>query len=203
MNSSVGKLSVGLGVTTPARYTMKANSISIGSGSVIASDVYYNRLTNLGTLGGLKVLPYDFPFLTFPTFVSGPTSDEDINLSNGEARGIPPKAYRDVILAPQSVLTLNAGGTYSFRSVWVKSGAQLLFTDKTKVTVTAGFRPDKGSDVGPQNGATITEADVEIYVASKNKESSWTTSVNIGPQAASMETSMLRMGPSGSRITVT
>ncbi|MBK7258189.1 MAG: hypothetical protein IPI01_10375 [Ignavibacteriae bacterium] len=42
-------------------------------------------------------------------------------------------------------------------------------------------RSDQGSYVGPKNGSTITESDIVFYVGGTNAQSSYTTSVNLGP----------------------
>jgi hypothetical protein len=184
VNSKTGKLSIGAGVSTAARYSLKANTVSVGSGSIVASDVYYNTLTNSGTIGGSRITPLTLPLWSSPPkMVTGTPGMQDILLGNGQSMPLSPGPYRDVILSPQSVLTLSSGGTYSLRSIWVKSGAQLLFTDKTTVTISNGFRPDNGSYIGPANGTKITESDIVVYVAAKNSQSAFSTAVNIGPQA--------------------
>ena len=80
MGSGV-ELVVGKRVTTPSRYTLKASRISVLAGAVVASDVYYNQLTNVGTIGGTAHTPLPLPVVaTLPPFETATTGTQDVTV---------------------------------------------------------------------------------------------------------------------------
>src|SRR5688500_6392796 len=57
------QLSVDQGVRTPPGFALKADSVDIDSGAVVAGEVHYNALQNDGTINGALVTPLALPII--------------------------------------------------------------------------------------------------------------------------------------------
>jgi len=81
------ELSIGKGVSTPARYTLKASRITILQGSTIASDIYSNQLSNSGILGGTQYSPLSLPVVAaLPPFEAASPGTKDVTVAQGKER---------------------------------------------------------------------------------------------------------------------
>ena len=184
VNTKKGRLTVGVGATTPARYSLKANSIVVLSGAVVASDIYFNQLTNAGTLGGSKFTPLStFPLVQLPPFESAKTGSLSINVATGTTAALAPGSYLDVTLQPSSTLIMSGGGAYDIRNLWVKSKANLVFTGAAHVHVLYGFRAENTAYVGPAQGSTVSPPDIILYVGGTNSQSPFSNAASIAPAA--------------------
>jgi hypothetical protein len=180
-----GKISIGQAVATPKRYSLKADSIAVLAGSTIQSNIFYNALGNSGgTISGSSTTPLTLPLgNALPAFESGTPGSNDYVLSNGQTATLPAGNYNNVILQPHSTLFLTPGWTYNFKTLLVKSNAQLLFNAPAHVRIVGGFEADQSSYVGPANGSSITQSDIVFYVQTVDQTSSFVKASLFGPSA--------------------
>jgi hypothetical protein len=175
------ELSAGVGVKTPAGFSLKAGRISVLSNAVIASDVYYNTLNNGGTISGVKHTPLTLPIGSFPPFQSAhpsTLSSKDVNVDVRRTASLVPGSYRDVDLEEYSTLTL-AAGSYDFRSISMEESSKIYATGPCVVKVQFGMGADNGAIVSPAPGSAITASDIIFYVGGTNSQSSFTYTVKI------------------------
>jgi len=175
------------GVTTPTGYNLKGDWIKIAVGATVASDVYYNQITNAPAVTGKLITPLSLPVDAFPAFESANpavATANDYTVATGTNGGqLQPGTYRDLTLQPGASLTL-VPGTYSFRSVYVKSSGFLYFTGATRVRVRNGLSGDNESYFGPPaTGTRANPTDILFFVQGTNAESKFTYSVNISPKS--------------------
>jgi hypothetical protein len=184
VNDAGGKIQVGTGVTTPAFYPLKADSIWVLGGSLVAGDLYYNFLSSASPVTGRQFTPLSLPVArTFPPFEAVTAElTTDLDVPNGATQTLTTRALRDVMLEPHSTVTLT-GGVYEFRSLWMKSNTRLFFTAPTHVRIANAFRVDNDSYVGPATGSPITEADILFYVAASDSISFFSQAAPFGPSA--------------------
>src|SRR5215471_19032132 len=91
-NASVGPTVSGAGITlgvdngvlTPAGASLVADSINIASGVIIQGNVFYNTLTNLGTIKGTRSgPPLPLPIFTpLPVFQQASPGTQDVTVTN-------------------------------------------------------------------------------------------------------------------------
>src|SRR5205823_159518 len=79
----LGELALSLdhGATTPAGYKLAATSLDLDQGAAVGGDVYYNTLTNEGTIAGAQFTPLALPvFATLPPVLVRPPGSSDISV---------------------------------------------------------------------------------------------------------------------------
>ena len=181
------EFSAGVGVRAPSGYDIKADRVKIGSGSTIGSDVYYNQLTNAGTITGTLNTPLSLPVDVFPPFETTSSSVMSASpvwvplLLNGGT--LPPGNYGFVKLGYKSRLTL-AGGSYHFRSLRLDDGAKLYFAGTTRLHVRYGVDMDDNALVGPVSGGSVTAADLTVFVQGTDPECGHSYVVHIDEDAS-------------------
>jgi hypothetical protein len=182
------ELLIGSKVTSSPGYDLKADRMKIQSGSVIGGNVFYNQLTNSGTINGTKNTPLSLPVGQFPPFARADSlagTAKAYSLCNGKKDTLRPGIYGDVLLQPSSVLSL-VPGIYSFRTLWLKSGAKLQITGNSSVQVRIlrGMNLDNGSVLGPASGSGLGASDFIIYVAGIDVQCGYAIAVNINPKSS-------------------
>ena len=76
-------LSLDRSVTTPAGYKLVATSVGIRQAAVVHGDVYYNTLSNLGSITGALFTPLALPvFATLPTVIIRPAGSNNVTVAN-------------------------------------------------------------------------------------------------------------------------
>jgi hypothetical protein len=183
-SSSTYQLTVGKGVITPPQYNLKASKISIGAGSVIGGDVYYNQLTNAGSIGGAVHTPLTLPVVaSLPPFQSATVGTSDITVAAGTQANLNPGKYRNLTVQSGATLTM-AGGTYNFNRITIKSRARLAFGAASTVRVVGQVYADTSTFIGPAQGSGIDAPGIVFYVAgSDDHDFDNDESVIIGPSA--------------------
>ncbi len=129
-------LSIDQGVTTPAGFALKANSVDIDSGATVGGDVFYNILQNNGTVNGSLRTPLALPVIgtlpPFPPFV--PSGTENITLGNGETRPLGTGVYGDLVIGRDATLRI-PGGPYVFNSITADRGASIIWDGPGEIVV--------------------------------------------------------------------
>src|SRR5213075_2856881 len=73
------QLSIDQGVTTPAGYALKANSVDIDAGASVGGSVYYNFLQNNGSVAGSLNTPLALPVISpLPTLGNATAGTQNI-----------------------------------------------------------------------------------------------------------------------------
>jgi hypothetical protein len=165
VNNANGRLVLGVGSTSPTGFALKADSVAILPGANVAGDVYFDRLNNLGTIGGKRFSPLPLPVLsTLPPFETAVPGTKDIIVLPGLKATINPGKYRIIIVFPRGTLTFTGGGSYDVTSIWVEDNAKLVFNAAAHVRVRFGVDADNGTYIGPANGSSIDASNISFYV---------------------------------------
>ncbi len=162
------ELSVGQGVHTPAGFALKAHRIKVKLGAAVASEVYYNELTDNGTITGALHTPLALPVLsTIPPFNSAPAGTQNIEVAQEGFMSLDPGDYGDILVRAKGKL-LFTGGVYNLHSLNTGDNAQLLFAAPSEVRVEDKFDTDLKAYIGPQAGSGISAAGIIFYIAGIN-----------------------------------
>ena len=162
------ELSIAGSATTAAGWDVEANRVTVASGAAIASDVYYNQLTNGGTISGALYTPLALPvFAALPAFHASTPGTTDVNVPNNGTRTLAPGSYRDLTVGRKATVTFT-GGTYHFRSVSVDRESKLLFSAPGELRVQQRLFTSNLVTVGPSTGSTATAATIVLYVGGIN-----------------------------------
>jgi alpha-amylase len=162
------ELSIGQSVTTAAGFDLKAHRIKVKQGASVASDVYYNQLTNNGTITGALSTPLALPILsTLPPFESAPAGTVDIEIAQNDSISLAPGNYRDIIVRAKGKV-LFTGGEYNVRSIDTRDNTKLWFGSATVVRIADKFDSDLKAYIGPQSGSGVDASDIIFYVAGVN-----------------------------------
>jgi hypothetical protein len=162
-------LSIAGTVTTPSGWDIDADRITIASGATVASDAFYNQLTNSGTITGQQTSSLTLPlFSTLPAFLTATPNTTDVNVANNGSKTLAPGTYRDLILGKKATVTFT-GGTYHFRSIRTTDvQAKLLFSAASTVRVQQTFKTLGTTTVGPASGASVTAAGIVFHIGGIN-----------------------------------
>jgi CSLREA domain-containing protein len=181
------ELLIGSNVTSSAGYDLKADRMKIQNGSVIGGNVYYNQLTNSGTILGSKNTPLSLPIGQFPPFAAADTSVEHgkcFTIVLGRKDTLRPGIYGDVVILPLSNLTM-VPGIYQLRSLTIMLGGKLLFSGsgQTQLRIRHTLYLDVSSTLGPSAGSLIRASDILLYVGGTDAESSCRLAVSINQKS--------------------
>jgi hypothetical protein len=163
------QLSLAGTVTTPSGWDLDADSISIAAGTAVASDVFFNQLTNAGTITGQQISPLTLPvFSTLPAFLTATPNTTDVSVANNGTRTLAPGTYRDLIIGRKATVTFT-GGTYHFHSIRTSDiQAKLLFSAASTVRVQQTFKTLGTTTIGPASGASVTASGIVFYIGGIN-----------------------------------
>jgi len=159
-------LSLDRGVTTPAGFKLAATSVDLDAGAIAGGDVYYNTLSNQGSITGSRVSPLPLPvFATLPPALVRTPGSADVNVPNGAFKTLDEGAYGNVVIGTGATLRLTGGG-YAFRSITVGRAGALRCAAPSDIVVSG--RAEVGSDatIGPETG--LTGAAIRIQVDGLN-----------------------------------
>jgi|GEM_PF-795880 len=168
-------LSLDKNATTPAGYKLAATSIDLDQGASAGGDVYYNTLTNDGTIAGSLFTPLPIPvFASLPPVLVRPAGSVNVTVANNAVTTLAEGAYGDLVMGTNARLTLLGGG-YSFRSVVVGRGSEIRYSAPADIVVNGslnvagvvvGGRADFGalSVLAPTDGSGLTPAACRFQV---------------------------------------
>ena len=164
------ELCVGISVTTPAGFAVKADSIQIKNHGLIQGGAFCNDLLNNGDNPGLTCGALSLPvFAAPPVFVVGsphPGAPDVTVLQNGSAT-LAAGDYGLIKVKQGGVVTFS-GGTYNVAEIDSGASTTLQFAAPSEIRIAGKFALDDHSFVGPAAGSGITAADLVFYVAGIN-----------------------------------
>lgn len=177
------RLCVGIGVSTPAGYKAKADSIQIKSNGAILGSAYCNSLTNNGSQPGLTCSSLSLPVFAIPpsfTAESPRASAADVLVAQNGTATLPPGDYGTITAKQNAVVTMT-GGIYNVRAIDFGQSTTLKFQGRSEVRVEGKLSIDQDSFVGPAAGYPVATSDIVFFVAGINGNNG-----NLGstPQAA-------------------
>lgn len=162
------ELSIASLATTAANWDVEADSVTVGLGATVASDVAHNQLTNLGAITGQQRSPLALPvFPALPAFLTATPGTTNINVGTNGTRTLAPGSYLDLVVGRKGTVTFT-GGVYHFRSITVDREAKLLFSAASEVRVQQKLGTKNLTTVGPAAGASIDASSILFYVAGIN-----------------------------------
>ena len=162
------ELSLAGTVTLPAGWDVQADSVTIASGATVASDLFYNQLTNNGTVTGPQTTPLTLPiFASLPAFQTATPGSTDVSVATNGTLTLAAGSYRDLIVGRKGTVTFT-GGVYHFRNIQVDREAKLYFSAASEVRVQQKMSTKLNTTVGPATGASITGANIVFHVAGVN-----------------------------------
>ncbi len=162
------ELSVGIGVTTPATYRVKANRINLKSNATVNGNVYYNTLTSNGTITGSQNTPLSLPLTkTLPEFKTSTPGTQNVSVAANGTQTLQPGNYNNVDVNGGGTLIFT-GGIYHFNSWNSGDNAQIKFQGPTEVRIAQKFDGGSGSYIGPQDTTSLGADQIMFYVAGIN-----------------------------------
>ena len=163
------ELSLAGTVTTPSGWDLDADSLTIAAGTTVASDVFFNQLTNSGTITGQQTSSLALPvFATLPAFLTATPNTTDVTVANNGTRTLAAGTYRDLVIGKKATVTFT-GGVYHFRSIRTSDiQAKLLFSAASTVRVQQTFKTLGTTTIGPASGASITASGIVFYIGGIN-----------------------------------
>ena len=164
------ELCVGISVTTPAGFAVKADSIQIKSNGLIQGDAFCNDLLNNGGNPGLTCGALSLPvFADPPAFVaeSAHAGAPDVTVAKNGSATLAAGDYGLISVKQGGVVTFS-GGVYDVGEIDSGSSTTLQFAAPSQVRIAGKFALDDHSFVGPAAGSGITAADLVFYVAGIN-----------------------------------
>ena len=171
MLDSQVELSIGENVTTATDFALKANRIKVKQGAVVASDVFYNTLTNNGTINGAQNSPLALPIASsLPPFHSAPAGTQDIEVAQNGSLTLAAGDYGTLVVKSKGTVVFT-GGVYNFRSLDIREKAQLRFPSSSEVQIEDKLDTRSQVFVGPSDGSGISASDIIFYVAGINGNS--------------------------------
>ncbi|HXH38375.1 MAG TPA: Ig-like domain-containing protein [Thermoanaerobaculia bacterium] len=162
----LGKLALSLdrGVTTPAGYKLAATSVDLEQSAAAGGDVYFDTLSNQGTIAGSQFTPLALPvFATLPAVSIRPAGSDNVTVPNSGQVTLAEGVYGDLVAGTSATVHLS-GGSYAFRSITIRSGGALRFAAPTDIVVSGRVDFGSNSVVQPENSSGLTAASIRIQV---------------------------------------
>jgi hypothetical protein len=161
-------LSLDRNVTTPAGYKLAATSIDLDQGAFAHGDVYYNTLTNAGTIGGAQFTPLALPvFATLPPALVRPPGSSDVVVPDGGLRILDEGAYANLIVGRGATVRLSGGG-YAFQSITVARDGSVRYAAPADLVVSGRADFGNAAIVAPADGSGLTAVSMRIQVDGLN-----------------------------------
>ena len=155
---------------TPAGYAIVGDSIQISSNATIDGNVFYNNLSNSGTINGSLNTPLPpFPiFAPLPAFQTATPGTTDVTVPANQTQTLAPGAYRNIQLGNNATLRFSPG-IYDINSITAGKNATLSFQNlvsgTTKVRVLNQVTTDSKPTIGPDDADPLKAAKIIFYVA--------------------------------------
>ncbi len=162
------ELTIGFAATTPAGFSVKADTLRVRRTAVVNGTVFCNELTD-GTRS-ITCNPLSLPvFDTLPPFVAEPprAGAPDIFVPIGGSTVLPPGDYGNLRVRFGGTVIFT-GGIYNIRHIDAGLATNLLFDAASEIRVADKFSIDADSFLGPNTGAAVGASDIIFYVAGIN-----------------------------------
>jgi hypothetical protein len=161
-------LSLGNSVTTPAGYKLAATSVGLGHSAVVHGDVYYNTLSNQGSITGTLFTPLALPvYANLPTVSVRPSGSTNVTVANAGQVTLDEGAYGDLVVGNSGTVHLTGGG-YAFRSITIRNAASIRYNAPADIVVNGRVDLGNASIVQPENNSGLTAAAMRIQVNGVN-----------------------------------
>ncbi len=160
-------LSIDQGITIPAGYALKANSVDVDPGAVVNGTIYTNDLQNGGALNGEVISPVALPIIAAlpqlpPGVVAGTTN---ITVANGQTQILGTGQYGSLSIGRDATLRLG-GGPYVFTSVSAERGATIVWDGPGEMMILGRLSLGAGATI--TNGANVVTKHKMIFVYGAN-----------------------------------
>jgi hypothetical protein len=157
-------LSLDNSVTTPAGYKLAATSVDLDHAAAVHGDVYYNTLSNQGTITGTLFTPLALPvFANLPTVSIRPAGSTNVTVANGGQVTLDEGAYGDLVVGNSGTVHLTGGG-YSFRSITVGNAGSLRYAAPADIVINGRLELGNASIVKSETSAGLTASAIRIQV---------------------------------------
>jgi hypothetical protein len=158
-------------VTTPAGYKLAATSVDLDRDAMAGGDVYFNTLSNQGTIAGAQITPLALPvFSTLPEAFVRPPGTNNVVVANGAQLTLDEGAYGHLTVGNDATVHLTGGG-YAFASITIGNNGSLRYAPPTDVVVSGRAKFGANTFVGPENGSGLTGSAIRIQVDGINGSS--------------------------------
>ena len=179
LNSEV-EVTIGHGDNIADGVSIYGDSIKIKT-RASAFDIYYNELTNNGTIRGSEYTPLILPLdITMPVFPTPAPGTEDHDIPPGGSLTLNAGSYGEILVRKKATLTLT-GGTYHFEDLDLANRSKVLFQAPTELIINNRLGAGKNAVIGPEDGSGISAKNIRIYV---NGIDGSTGNLDAKPQAA-------------------
>ena len=154
-------LSLDRGVTTPAGFRLAATSVDLDQGAVAGGDVWYNTLTNDGSILGARITPLALPvFATLPPALVRPPGSNDVLVPDSKVVTLAEGAYGNLTVGRSAIVHLTGGG-YAFQSITLNRGGELRYAAAADVVVSGRADFGNSSVVAPDSGSPLLRIQVD------------------------------------------
>lgn len=158
-------------VSTPAGFKLAATSVDLDRDAMAGGDVYFNTLSNQGTIAGAQFTPLALPvYATLPEAFVRPPGSDNVVVPNGTAVTLAEGAYGNLSIGNDATVHLTGGG-YAFASITIGNNGSLRYAPPTDVVVSGRANFGANTFVGPENGSGLTASAIRIQVNGINGSS--------------------------------
>jgi len=161
--NSESEVTIGHDANIADGVSVYGDSIKIKTGAS-AFDVYYNELTNKGTIRGSEYAPLILPLdITMPAFPTPAPGTEDHDIPRRGSLTLNAGSYGEILVRKKATLTLT-GGTYHFEDLNLRNRSKVLFQAPTELIINNRLRTGKKAVISLEDGSGISAKDIRIYV---------------------------------------
>lgn len=151
-------------VSTPTGYKLAATSVDLDRDAMAGGDVYFNTLSNQGTIAGAQFTPLALPvFSTLPEVFVRPPGSANVVVPNGGQVTLDEGAYGTLSIGNNGTVHLTGGG-YAFASITIGNNGSLRYAPPTDVVVSGRASFGANTFVGPENGSGLGASAIRIQV---------------------------------------
>ncbi len=161
------ELSIGKRAVTADGFDVKADDILVFPQALVASDVAYNTLENLGTVTGAETTPLALPVFEFPAFQSGTPTDDVLIVPKKSVVTLDAGAYGHILVRQNASLVLT-GGEYDVASLTIYRGGEMVFDDSGAMRIAGKVETHQSVTIGPSDAASADASDFVLYVEGIN-----------------------------------
>ncbi len=163
LNSS-SALVVGKSAQVLGAAALLADSTKVKGNAVVDGTIFFNTLTNNGTLNGAQNSPLALPLVpSLPPFNAGTPGTTDIVVQKNQTRTLAAGDYGGITVKKGGTLIFT-GGLYQIKLIDARVNTKLLFRAASEVRVKESARTKSNSTVGADAGANLTASDILFHV---------------------------------------
>lgn len=157
-------IALGRNAATAAGYKVVGTSVAIARDATVGGDVYYNSLSNDGTIGGSLFTPLAVPvFATLPATLSRSPGTDDVVVPPFGVLELEEGVYGDLVIGRAATVRFLGGG-YAFQSITADRGSALRFALPSDLVLSGRLFLDRETVVAPEAGSGFNAAAIRIQV---------------------------------------